>query len=141
MLLGGGLAAFRGRRSCPCRHTESVCTEPSGVAAGFWWADFNGDGLQDAYAIGTSGAGRLLRNQGDGSFEDVTLISGSGCESRLASLAVWYDFDAGRAPGLCSSGAQAGSHLMRNAGDGTFQDVTTSIRSSRGCCCVSRASP
>ncbi len=48
----------------------------SGVRAGFWWADYDGDGLDDAFVVGADGAARLLRNSGDGSFADVTLLSG-----------------------------------------------------------------
>ena len=103
--------------------SEAVRSEAAAVRTGFWWADFDGDGLEDAYAIGAAGSGRLLRNLGDGSFEDVTLISGLG-ELSAASLAVWYDFDGDGRQDLFIGTLAGTSHLMRNAGDGTFLDLT-----------------
>ena len=100
--------------------TESVRTEHPGVPAGFRWTNFDGDGLEDAYAIGTSGTGRLLRDTGDGSFEDVTSTSGLDALAS-ANLALWHDFDSDGLRDLFI-GTQAGGFLMRNTGDGVFQD-------------------
>ena len=119
----GGSPSPSGDEETTLSMTESVRTEPTGGPAGFWWADFDGDGLQDAYVIGATGSGRLLRNVGDSAFVDVTLVSGlDGVGS--ARLAVWYDFDQDGSQDLFI-GTRTGSYLMRNAGDGTFQDVTT----------------
>jgi hypothetical protein len=97
--------------------------EPIGVRTGFWWADFDGDGLEDAYAIGAAGSGHLLRNVGDGSFDDVTLTSGlEGIPP--ASLAIWYDFDGDARKDLYIGTLTGTNHLLRNAGDGTFQDLS-----------------
>ncbi len=101
-----------------------------GLTARFWWEDFDRDGLPDAFAIASNGTARLLRNQGDGSFADVTLISGLDTLS-AANFAAWYDFDRDGAPDLFV-GSQAGpGRLMRNARDGTFQDVTEIVGLSR----------
>lgn len=48
----------------------------SGVPVGFWWEDYDRDGLPDAFTITSDGTARLLRNQGGGTFTDVTRISG-----------------------------------------------------------------
>jgi hypothetical protein len=39
--------------------------------AGLWWADFDRDGLPDAFMISSTGSARLVRNRGDGTFADV----------------------------------------------------------------------
>ncbi len=102
---------------------ESRSTPTPGVQAGFWWADYDGDGLPDAFTITSNSAARLLRNQGDGTFADVTLISGIDALNS-ANFVSWYDFDQDGAPDLFV-GSQAGpGRLLRNAHDGTFQDVT-----------------
>ena len=104
---------------------ETTSFGPVAESTGLWWADFDGDGFEDAYAIGATGAGRLLRNRGDGSFEDVTLVSGLD-QLLLPSFALWYDFDGDDRQDLYVGTHAGSSHLMRNAGDGTFQDVTAS---------------
>ncbi len=82
----------------PAMQDGGSSAEPlSGVRAGFWWADFDRDGLDDAFVVGADGAARLLRNSGDGSFADVTVLSGlDGLGA--ASFAAWQDFDRDGAP-------------------------------------------
>ena len=93
----------------------------AGVPIGFWWADFDADGLQDAFAIDMNGAPRLLRNQGDGSFVDVTRVSGLDALS-ATRFASWQDFDRDGAPDLFVGSRSGPGRLLRNARDGTFQD-------------------
>src|SRR5690349_12715366 len=99
----------------PAPESDSPC--------GLWWQDYDGDGLQDAFAIDARGAVRLLRNEGDGSFVDVTRVSGLDglC---AASFASWHDFDRDGAPDLYVGAESGAGRLLRNARDGTFQDVT-----------------
>ncbi len=58
-----------------------------GVAAG----DYNGDGQVDLY-ITNLGPHQLLRNAGDGSFDDVTAAAGVG-DTGWSVPATWLDFD------------------------------------------------
>ena len=58
-----------------------------GVAVG----DYNGDGLPDIY-LTQYGRNILYRNNGDGTFTDVTEKAGVGL-SGWSTSAVWFDYD------------------------------------------------
>jgi hypothetical protein len=91
-----------------------------GVAAG----DYDGDGWPDLYVIrGDIGANLLLRNRGNGTFEEVgaaaglTLASGSG--------PTFADFDGdGRLDLLVGGTDGATTHCFHNISGGKFTDVT-----------------
>ncbi len=90
--------------------------------------DFNGDGRPDVFlasAVVEGGKVRdlLLRNDGNGTFTDVTAAAGLATpRPSLGAAAGDYDND-GR-PDLVITGAGE-QHLFRNRGDGTFEDVST----------------
>ncbi|WP_197527793.1 FG-GAP-like repeat-containing protein [Posidoniimonas polymericola] len=66
---------------------------------------------------------RLLRNNGDGSFTDVTQDAGVGAPGNGLSVA-WWDYDDDGAPDLyVANDFNDPDHLYRNNGDGTFTDV------------------
>ena len=93
------------------------------VAAG----DYDADGDPDLY-VTNSGRGdynRLFRNRGDGTFEDVTVSSGSGCGNPAgASMhAVWGDVDNDGDLDLYVAKWAEPNALLRNNGDGTFTDI------------------
>src|SRR5438067_423806 len=88
--------------------------------------DFNGDGRPDVFlasAVVEGGKLRdlLLRNDGGGAFTDITAAAGLAARASLGAAAGDYDND-GR-PDLALTGAD-GVRLLRNKGDGTFDDVT-----------------
>jgi hypothetical protein len=118
-----------------------------GIAAG----DYNNDGLVDLYRTGLSGA-VLLRNNGDGTFTDVTKASGTGDPGGWGVSATFFDYDrdgwldlfvgnyliysiAGDVQCLSVTGRRdycppnsyraQPSHLYHNRGNGTFEDVTS----------------
>ena len=116
-----------------------------GVAAG----DYDGDGWVDLY-LTNLGANQLLRNNGDGTFEDATERAGVG-DPGWSVPATFFDYDrdgdldlfSGNYvdyplddPAECRDVAGARDYcgpasypaqpdrLYRNRGDGTFEDVT-----------------
>jgi hypothetical protein len=104
--------------------------ETMGGGGGF--IDYNRDGLMDIYLVCYSqtrqpeGAGKLrdvlYRNNGDGTFTDVTESAGISNSMRGMGLAVG-DYDNDGWPDLYITGFGA-SKLYRNNGNGTFTDVT-----------------
>jgi enediyne biosynthesis protein E4 len=93
-------------------------------------ADFDGDGWQDIYFVngrdrydrGIAVRNALYRNNGDGTFTDVTDKAGvSGTGYGLGC--VWGDYDNDGFPDLFVT--QYGKNVLyHNNGDGTFTDVT-----------------
>lgn len=125
-------------------------TAPPSYGMGLASGDYDGDGKIDIY-VAALGRNRLLRNRGDGNFEDTT--AQAGVEDVRWSIAAsffdynrdghldlfvvnYVDFQPGR-PKLCPDptgvpdycGPSAYSYetnrLFRNRGDGTFDDVST----------------
>jgi hypothetical protein len=117
-----------------------------GVAAG----DFNNDGFVDIYRTGLRG-GVLLRNNGNGTFTDVSRESGAGDPDGWGVSATFFDYDrdgwldlfvgnylnytvggdiqcesvTGRRDYCPPNSYRAQpSHLYHNRGNGTFEDVT-----------------
>jgi hypothetical protein len=91
----------------------------SGLAVG----DYNDDGLEDVYLVSGRG-GALYKNQGDGTFADVTeaslLTKPFEGEGRSAAFA---DYDGDGHTDLFVALLDAPNRLYRNRGDNTFEDV------------------
>lgn len=83
------------------------------------------EGVSDPYPEGESPTGtptnRLYRNNGDGTFADVTEASGTGCGG-YGMGAIVGDYDADGDPDLFVAN-YGPNRLYRNNGDGTFTDV------------------
>jgi hypothetical protein len=104
--------------------------ETMGGGGGF--IDYNGDGRLDIYLVCYSqtpqpaGAAKLrdvlYRNNGDGTFTDVTDSAGISNSMRGTGLAVG-DYDNDGWPDMYVTGYGA-SKLYRNNGNGTFTDLT-----------------
>lgn len=97
-------------------------------------ADIDADGDIDIY-VGAQPRDILLRNRGDGTFEDATEETGAGGpisnadlvgdgKSKIVSIA---DFDGDGFLDLTSASStlpSPGAYLLRGRGDGTFEDIT-----------------
>ena len=104
--------------------------ETVGAGAGFF--DFDGDNLLDIYLVNgaatpgmdyaTPPRNALYRNEGNGTFSDVTESSGAGDDGYGMGMAVGdYDNDGDLDLYLGNFGANV---LYQNEGNGTFSDVT-----------------
>jgi len=90
-------------------------------------ADYNNDGWLDILVL--RGAWQppmrnsLLRNNGDGTFTDVTHESGLAVPATSTQTAAWADFDNDGHLDLFVGNENAPSQLFQNRGNGTFVDV------------------
>ncbi|HUY82765.1 MAG TPA: CRTAC1 family protein [Acidobacteriaceae bacterium] len=108
-----------------------------GTGSGCAWLDYNNDGLLDLYVAngryipgltnhsspdGIDATNHLYRNNGDGTFTDVTHEAGVAGKGMATGVTVG-DFDNDGYPDIYVTGYQS-SILYHNNGDGTFTDVT-----------------
>ncbi len=93
-----------------------------GVAVG----DFDGDGRDDVYFVNQIGGNALYRNDGDGTFTDVTKQAGAdlALADRVCVAAVWADYDNDGREDLFVTSTRGGCALFHNEGGGKFTDVT-----------------
>lgn len=135
--------------------TEASGIRSLAYGMGLATGDYDNDGWTDLY-LTHWGANQLYRNRGDGSFEDVTARAGAGLDdARWSTAASFVDYDrdgwldllvvnyvdyrlandhpcfaatTGR-PDYCgpASYKPAGDRLLRNRGDGSFEDVTLPV--------------
>jgi ASPIC and UnbV/FG-GAP-like repeat len=88
--------------------------------------DYNNDGLLDVLIACAHGGCNLYRNNGDGTFTDVSVGSGLDlCVNAFAITVGDYNNDGLADLFITRSGFYSGeTQLLRNNGDGTFSDVT-----------------
>ncbi len=122
-----GLDIAPGLKCYGCAYdTTRAC---GGIAA----ADYDGDGDVDLY-ITRVGQSLLMRNKGDGTFENAT--AGSGLERRGREAgAIWIDYDNDGRLDLFVTARSAendppemsGVTMYRNLADGRFENVTVKV--------------
>ena len=72
--------------------TTDACINETGYGQGVTVGDYNQDGFADIYLL-NFGENRLLRNNGDGTFSDVTTEVGLGGDQSWSTSAVIVDID------------------------------------------------
>lgn len=88
------------------------------------WGDFNNDGYPDLFLTNV-GPDELYRNNGDGTFTDMTVAAGvAGDDTSHNSSALWWDYDLDGDLDLYVSAWIGPNRMFENRGDETFIDVT-----------------
>ena len=109
---------------------------PEDMGSGAAWGDFDNDGNLDLYICdiaaplaaspeqraSSAGGNRLFRNNGNGTFTDVTEKAGVGYKG-ISMGAAWADYDNDGHLDLVVTSYDR-IVLYRNRGDGTFEDVS-----------------
>lgn len=94
------------------------------------WSDVDRDGDLDLYICNgitlTGATNRLLRNNGDGTFTDITIEAGLNEPSGTQTIgAAFGDYDKDGWPDLFVSGCYTYNRLYHNLGNGVFEEVAT----------------
>ena len=96
------------------------------------WGDYDGDGWPDLF-LGHMGPDQLFRNDGDGTFTEVTEAAGVGGlgGGYVTSASAWLDYDHDGDLDLYvgawwdyAAARSLRNRLYENRGDGTFADVS-----------------
>ncbi len=108
----------------------------SDTGAGVAWGDYDNDGYLDLYVkLPDYDVDNILfRNNGDGTFADVTEKSGTGILGRVLKANSqgspnWTDFNQDGWPDLLVTNEGESNIAFLNNGDGTFTDITRSRKS------------
>jgi len=129
-------ALYRNRGDGTFEDVSSAAGIDTGYSNSGAWGDFNNDGYPDLYIargkgpVGPVDPNRatdsiLYRNNGDGTFTDVTAESGAINTDR-AITADWGDYDNDGYLDLYIVNTTTPNRLFHNNGDGTFTDVAAS---------------
>jgi hypothetical protein len=90
--------------------------------------DYNNDGRLDIFVMRGGWEfpmrNALLKNNGDGTFTDVTQASGLLSAGHRTHSVAWADYDNDGWLDVFIGHEESPSQLFRNRGDGTFEDVT-----------------
>ncbi len=92
------------------------------------WADYDNDGWLDLFICCEKQSNKLYRNQGNGTFKDVTVDAGLAFSAQsFAKGCAWIDIDNDDFPDLFVNYLNGKGQLYRNNRDGTFTNATQSM--------------
>jgi hypothetical protein len=128
VLRGGWQAPMRKsllRNNCNGTFTdvtkEAGLAEPTSTQTAVW-ADIDNDGLLDLYVGNENGPNQLFRNNGDGTFEDISHSSGTDIVAFTKAVAA-ADYDGDGYVDFYVSNYRGDAALFHNNHNGTFTDV------------------
>ena len=93
-----------------------------GIGSTSDFADCDGDGLADLLLVGADGTPRLLRNAGDGSFEDLGARAGWPRGLRVRSAA-FHDLDGDGTSEILMVDARGAPRLFTRIGPASFDEA------------------
>lgn len=103
--------------------SSGLTSRGSSITAVF--SDVNGDGYPDLYIGNWGNQNNLYRNNGDGTFTDVTDLSGTGCGfGKKTNSVLFADFNNDGKPDLFVGNKGGGNRLFINEGNFHFKDVS-----------------
>ncbi len=108
------------------KHTDGAAGEfhlPETLGAGGAFLDYNNDGDLDLYLVNSAAPSMLYRNNGDGTFADVTSSAGIDNQGSYGHGVACGDYDNDGYVDIYITNFGA-NRLYHNNGDGTFTDVT-----------------
>lgn len=109
------------------KHTDGAAGEfhlPETLGAGGAFLDYDNDGDLDLYLVNSAAPSMLYRNNGDGTFVDVTPSAGIDNQGSYGHGVACGDYDNDGYVDIYVTNFGA-NRLYHNNGDGTFTDVTT----------------
>ncbi len=107
-------------------HTNGASGEfhlPETLGAGGAFLDYDNDGHLDLYLVNSAAPSALYRNNGNGTFTDVTSSAGVSNQGRYGHGVACGDYDNDGYVDIYVTNFGA-NRLYHNNGDGTFTDVT-----------------
>ncbi len=90
------------------------------------WGDFDADGLDDVLVLNPGAPAQLLKNLGNGRFQDVTAHANLG-DTTGARIGLWQDYDLDQRLDLLLIGQSGAGALFEGAGTGSFTNMTATL--------------
>lgn len=98
------------------------------ISWGVTWADYDNNGYEDLFVnvFGSSTSCLLYKNNGDGTFTNITTQAGLSSLTQLS--AIWGDYDRDGDMDLYTAGTgSTGNHLFKNNGDSTKKWIEVTL--------------
>ena len=111
--------------------TFTEVTASSGITTNYYiwgaeWGDYNNDGYMDLFLATTTGLYQLYKNNGNGTFTDVSASVGI-TEGGNAYSCAWFDYDNDGDLDLYVARGQGYADIMYKNNGGVFTDVASTI--------------